>query len=139
MTAYAGDLTPAQAWERLQSDPAVKLVDVRTQAEWTYVGLPDLSSLGRQPILVQWQTFPSQTRNEAFAEQLKGQGIKPTDTVLFLCRSGHRSVGAAELVTQLGYTNAYNILGGFEGPLDGNRQRGKTDGWKAAGLPWVQG
>ncbi|MCR6630659.1 MAG: rhodanese-like domain-containing protein [Magnetospirillum sp.] len=139
MTAYAGDLTPTQAWERLQSEPNAKLIDVRTQAEWTYVGIPDLAGLGKQPILVQWQAFPAMSRNDAFADQLKSQGVQPGDTLLFLCRSGVRSKAAAELMTQLGFGAAYNILEGFEGPLDGSRHRGGAAGWKATGLPWVQG
>lgn len=139
MTAYAGDLTPAQAWERLQSEPNAKLIDVRTQAEWVYVGVPDLSPVGKQPILVQWQTFPAMARNEAFADQLKAQGIAPGDTLLFLCRSGVRSKAAAELMTQLGFGASYNIADGFEGPLDGSRHRGAAAGWKASGLPWAQG
>lgn len=139
MTAYAGDITPAQAWDRLKSDPTAKLVDVRTQAEWVYVGVPDLAGLGKQPILVQWQTFPTMGRNDAFADQLKGQGIGSGDTLLFLCRSGVRSKAAAELMTQLGFAASYNIVDGFEGPLDGDRHRGAASGWKAAGLPWVQG
>lgn len=139
MTTYAGDLSPAQAWERLQSDPKAKLVDVRTQAEWVYVGVPDLAPVGKQPILVQWQTFPAMARNDAFADQLKAQGIAPDDTLLFLCRSGVRSKAAAELMTQLGFGASYNILDGFEGPLDAGRHRGGGAGWKASGLPWVQG
>lgn len=139
MTAYAGDLTPAEAWERLKSDPKAKLVDVRTQAEWVYVGVPDLSPTGKQPILVQWQTFPAMARNEVFADQLKGQGVAADDTLLFLCRSGVRSKAAAELMTQLGFPNSYNISDGFEGPLDGSRHRGGAAGWKASGLPWAQG
>lgn len=139
MSAYAGDITPQDAWERLKSDPKARLVDVRTQAEWVYVGVPDLSSTGKQPLLVQWQVFPAMSRNEAFAEQLKSQGVQPDDTLLFLCRSGVRSKAAAELMTGLGFSAAYNILDGFEGPLDGSRHRGTGAGWKAAGLPWAQG
>jgi rhodanese-related sulfurtransferase len=139
MSTYAGDLTPAQAYERLQTDANAKLIDVRTQAEWVYVGVPDLSAAGKQPILVQWQTFPAMARNEAFADQLKAQGIAPGDTLLFLCRSGVRSKAAAELMTQLGYAASYNITDGFEGPLDGSRHRGAAGGWKASGLPWAQG
>ncbi|HLO77497.1 MAG TPA: rhodanese-like domain-containing protein [Magnetospirillum sp.] len=139
MTTYAGDITPTEAWERLKSDPNAKLVDVRTQAEWVYVGVPDLAPLGKQPILVQWQTFPAMSRNDAFAEQLKGQGIAPGDTLLFICRSGVRSKAAAELMTELGFGSSFNVSDGFEGPLDGVRHRGGSAGWKASGLPWVQG
>lgn len=139
MTVYAGDLSPTEAWERLKSDPKAKLVDVRTQAEWVYVGIPDLASAGKQPILVSWQVFPAMTKNEAFADQLRSQGVQPDDTLLFLCRSGVRSKAAAELMTTLGFGASYNIVDGFEGPLDPARHRGSAGGWKAAGLPWAQG
>lgn len=139
MTTYAGDVTPSEAWDRLKSEPTAKLVDVRTQAEWVYVGIPDLAPLGKQPLLVSWQVFPAMTRNEAFAEQLKSQGVAPGDTVLFLCRSGVRSRAAAELMAGLGYGAAYNVTDGFEGPLDASRHRGASGGWKASGLPWAQG
>lgn len=140
MTVYAGDITPAQAWEILKSDPQTRLVDVRTQAEWMYVGVPDLSALDqRQPLLVSWQVFPTMARNDAFAQQLTAQGVSPRTTVLLLCRSGVRSVAAAEYLTAQGYTHAFNITDGFEGPGDDQRHRGTTAGWKAAGLPWVQG
>jgi len=136
---YAGDISPADAWARLTSEPNVKLIDVRTQAEWVYVGLPDLSTLEKQPILVSWQVFPTMARYEAFAEQLAGQGIAKDDVLLFLCRSGVRSKAAAELMTQLGYGQCWNVSDGFEGPLDGARHRGTAQGWKSAGLPWIQG
>lgn len=136
---YAGDITPAEAWKVLASDGAAKLVDVRTQAEWVYVGLPDLASLEKQPLLISWQVFPNMTRNPAFAEQLASQGVQPGDTLLFLCRSGVRSKAAAELMTGLGYGQCWNVSDGFEGPLDDARHRGGKAGWKAAGLPWLQG
>lgn len=139
MSTYAGDVTPSEAWEKLKSDANAKLVDVRTQAEWVYVGVPDLAPVNKQVVLVQWQTFPGNTRNEAFAEQLKAQGVAPGDTVLLLCRSGVRSKAAAELLAGLGYGAAFNISDGFEGPLDATRHRGGAAGWKASGLPWAQG
>lgn len=136
---YAGEITPTEAWQRLAADPAAKLVDVRTQAEWAYVGVPDLSALGKQPLLVSWQVFPTMVRNAAFAEQLRTLGIEPDDTLLFLCRSGVRSKAAAEYLTQLGYSACWNVADGFEGPHDDVRHRGGKAGWKAANLPWVQG
>lgn len=135
---YAGDLTPAEAWRRLTEDPAARLVDVRTQAEWTYVGIPDLSSLGKQPLLVAWQVFPTMAQNPAFPSQLQAQGVGPADTLLFLCRSGVRSQAAAAAMTALGYPRCYNVADGFEGPPDDARHRGRRAGWKVAGLPWVQ-
>jgi rhodanese-related sulfurtransferase len=139
-TDYAGDISVADAWEMLKSDPAAQLVDVRTIAEWNYVGLPDLGPVGRKVHTVEWQTFPSGAPNAAFvgeAAQALG-AITPDTAVLFLCRSGVRSRAAAIAMTRAGFTRAYNIAGGFEGDLNGERHRGKSNGWKAAGLPWKQ-
>jgi len=137
--SYAGDITPVEAWQRLSNEARATLIDVRTQAEWMYVGVPDLASLDRQPLLISWQLFPAMNRNEAFAQQLEAQGVKRDDSLLFLCRSGVRSRAAAELMTSLGFTHSYNVSDGFEGPLDEGRHRGATLGWKASGLPWIQG
>jgi rhodanese-related sulfurtransferase len=136
---YAGDLSVLDAWALLKSDPSARLVDVRTQAEWSFVGLPDLSSLGADVARVEWQMFPAMQVNPDFVtatEQATG-GDKAAP-VLFLCRSGARSRSAAVALTAAGYTKAYNVAGGFEGDLDGERHRGHRNGWKAAGLPWKQ-
>jgi len=136
---YAGDIDPRQAWDRLAASANAKLVDVRTQAEWTFVGLPDLGRLDKQPLLVSWQVFPAMARNVAFAQQLEAAGVKKGDELFFLCRSGARSRAAAEFMTGLGYGPCFNIAEGFEGPADDGRHRGATAGWKADGLAWVQG
>jgi len=139
MSTYAGDISPRDTWEKLRQSPDARLVDVRTQAEWQFVGVPDLSSLEKQPLLVSWQVFPTMARNEAFAQQLAAQGISTDTPLYFLCRSGVRSKAAAELMTSLGYGQCWNISDGFEGPLDGARHRGGQAGWKASDLPWMQG
>ena len=132
----AGDVTPAQAWDLLASDPDAVLVDVRTRAEWTFVGLPDLSALGRDPALVEWTSYPSGQPNPAFLAQLEAAAPDRGATVLFLCRSGVRSVGSSDAAARAGWTRAYNVLEGFEGPtVDGHRG---AVGWRAAGLPWFQ-
>lgn len=136
--SYAGDLTVRESWEVLARDPNSVLVDVRSQAEWSFVGVPDLSSLGKKVALVSWQTFPGMKSNPDFAAQLSAAGVSPDKTVLFLCRSGARSKSAAMAMTAAGYARCHNVAGGFEGPHDGQRHRGVVDGWKAAGLPWVQ-
>jgi len=135
---YAGDVTPTAAYAALRADADAVLVDVRTQAEWTYVGLPDLADLGKQVVTIEWQTFPDGARNQGFLDQLQGVGVGEGTPIYFLCRSGVRSAAAAELVTAQGLGPAYNISNGFEGPHDGEGHRGVT-GWKAAGLPWRQG
>lgn len=139
---YAGDLSPQEAWDLLAADPRAQLVDVRTMAEWSFVGLPDLSALGRQTHRIQWQDFPAMAINPGFAAEaataVTAAGAAPETPVLMLCRSGARSRAAAVALTGLGFSKAYNIAGGFEGDLDAERHRGRSNGWKAAGLPWRQ-
>ena len=139
---YAGDVSAQDAWAILASDPKAQLVDVRTAAEWTYVGTPDLSELARDAQFVEWQTWPTGALNPRFAErasQLLREAGADTDTpVLFLCRSGGRSRAAAIAMTRAGWTRAYNVVPGFEGDLDDRRQRGTLSGWKVSGLPWRQ-
>ena len=139
--SYAGDITPLEAWKLLSDNPNAVLVDVRTDAEWRFVGVPDLSSLGRDVVFIEWNTTNG-TYNENFADDLRGsvpsaqgEGERP---VIFLCRSGNRSIGAAEVATEAGITPAYNVLDGFEGHLNASGHRGET-GWRAIGLPWKQG
>lgn len=134
---HAGDLSPQQAWERLESDPRAVLVDVRTRAEWTFVGMPDLRSIGKRVLPLEWSTFPDGTPNDAFLQQLQ-QAVSQEDPVFFLCRSGGRSTAAADAATAAGWHAAHNIVDGFEGPVDEHGHRAVA-GWKQAGLPWSQG
>ena len=140
--SYAGDITPEQAWKLLSDNPEAVLVDVRTDAEWRFVGVPDLSSLGREVVYIEWNTTNGQ-RNQNFLNELKdnikdqGASSEAERPVVFLCRSGNRSIGAAEVATEAGITPAYNVLDGFEGQLDAQGHRGES-GWKAIGLPWKQ-
>ena len=138
---YAGDITPLEAWKLLSDNPEAVLVDVRTDAEWRFVGVPDLSSLGREVVYIEWNTTDGK-RNENFLSELRDQVAPAADTearpVVFLCRSGNRSIGAAVVATEAGIAPAYNVLDGFEGNLDANGHRGET-GWRAVGLPWKQG
>ncbi|MGB0684239.1 MAG: rhodanese-like domain-containing protein [Magnetovibrionaceae bacterium] len=135
---YAGDLTPKQAWEKLQNEDKAVLVDVRTQAEWNFVGVPELGP-GREPLFVQWQKFPSGLVNTEFVDQVREKVPAPDTPILFLCRSGGRSAAAATALTEAGYGSCYNVLSGFEGDKDGDGHRGTTGGWKVEGLPWKQG
>jgi rhodanese-related sulfurtransferase len=138
-SGYAGDLSATEAWTLLGKDRTAQLVDVRTHAEWRFVGAPDLSGLGRTVHFVEWQDFPGMAQNPEFvAKTSAALGPDKNAPVLFLCRSGGRSRSAAVVMTAAGYTRAYNIAGGFEGDLDRDRHRGSKDGWKAAGLPWIQ-
>ncbi|BBX19009.1 sulfurtransferase [Mycolicibacterium duvalii] len=135
--SYAGDITPEQAWKLLSENADAVLVDVRTDAEWRFVGVPDLTALQRDAVFIEWNRTDG-SRNDGFVDDLQAAGITPGERpVVFLCRSGNRSIGAAEAATEVGIGPSYNILDGFEGDLDENKHRGTT-GWKAVGLPWKQ-
>jgi rhodanese-related sulfurtransferase len=140
--AYAGDISAADAYSILERDKSAVLVDVRTKAEWAYVGVPDLSGIDKETIFVEWQEFPTMKVAADFAprllEILHAHGVSAKTPLLFLCRSGVRSRAAAVAMTQAGQELCYNIAQGFEGPLDDKQKRGAVDGWKAAGLPWAQ-
>ena len=135
---YAGDVTPEESYAALQADPTAVLVDVRTSAEWSYVGLPDLSEVGKDLVRVEWQRYPDGQVNASFVEDLRDAGVGEGAPVYFLCRSGVRSQAAAAAATQAGLGPAYNVLEGFEGPHDEAGHR-TVSGWKVAGLPWRQG
>ena len=142
VAGYAGDLLAIDAYGLLASDAASMLIDVRTQAEWAYVGAPDIKTLGKTPFFLEWQSFPSMQVDEQFAARLaavlESAGVEPGAPLVFLCRSGARSRHAAIAMTEAGWAPCFNVSDGFEGPLDGSRRRGGVGGWKAAGLPWTQ-
>lgn len=127
-SGYAGDISPQTAWQWMREGHAV-LVDVRTDAERAWVGfVPDVPA-------VAWKQWPGMALNPDFDTAIvQAAAGRP---VALLCRSGVRSVAAARRATELGLT-AYNILGGFEGELNEQAQRGHRGGWRHAGLPWRQ-
>lgn len=138
------EATPQETWEALISNPTAILVDVRTIAEWDYIGLPVLDALGKEVLKVEWLEFPEMTRNEHFAEELLSQlGAEDPSAIYFLCRSGVRSLYAAKaLLSKIADSNrnikCVNVLEGFEGDHDEHKHRGKINGWKVRGLPWSQ-
>lgn len=137
------DVPVEEVWARLEKDAACLLIDVRTRAEWAFVGLPDLSEIGKRVLTVEWQTSPESRIDVAFPERLSDvlaeAGADKDTELFFICRSGGRSRMAAEAMASAGYRRCRNVADGFEGPLDANRHRGRVAGWKAAGLAWVQG
>lgn len=137
------NVSVTEVWTRLRADPTSVLIDVRTRAEWAFVGVPDLGGIGRKPVLIEWQSFPDSKVDPAFAERLSailGQsGVGRGVQLFFICRSGGRSHMAAQVMSAAGWTRCTNVAEGFEGPLDSEGHRGSVAGWKVAGLPWTQG
>ena len=136
--SFAGDIPVEEAWAVLRDERDATLIDVRTDAEWSYVGVPDLTGLGKQPLLVSWQRFPDMAINAEFIEMLHRAGLSLDAANLFICRSGVRSRAAALVMAAEGFSRCYNVAEGFEGDKDASQHRGTTGGWKAAGLPWIQ-
>jgi len=138
------EVDPAEAYRLLESSPQTALIDVRTRAEWAFVGLPDLSALDRPLWPVEWVAFPSMAQNPDFIGDLSARmdGKLPS-RLFFICRSGSRSMAAARMVAaalaeQGVAAHCTNVAEGFEGDLDQGEHRGGVGGWKARGLPWRQ-
>jgi rhodanese-related sulfurtransferase len=138
VTSYAGDVDPSDAYVGLEADADAVLVDVRTSVEWSHVGVPDLTQIGKRVIFLEWQRPPDGTLNANFVEQLREAGAREGVPIYFLCRSGVRSAAAAKAATAAGLGPAYNVSDGFEGQLGHDGYRTVT-GWKVVGLPWRQG
>lgn len=140
--AGVGEVDAEEAWRLLTQDPDAVLIDVRTRAEWEFVGVPDLSAIGKQVLRIEWRSYPEGQASPSFARdlatQLSATGAAENTALLFICRSGARSLSAAQVMAAAGYRACHNVAGGFEGPLDADGHRGTVDGWQAAGLPWVQ-
>lgn len=136
---YAGDIAPAECWEMLNTNPEAQIIDVRTDAEFAYVGVPDLSALGKELHRICWKLFPAMDINPTFEADVLALGYGPNQPLLFLCRSGVRSRHAAAAITAIGFSQCYNITEGFEGDKDFDKHRGSINGWKVRGLPWIQG
>lgn len=140
---HISEVPVVETWAQLTANPKAVLIDVRTKAEWAFVGVPDLSPLGRRVVMVEWQSFPDSRVDTQFTDRLSAalsaSGAGKDDALYFICRTGGRSRMAAEAMAEAGFQRCANVTEGFEGPLDDSRHRGGVSGWKAAGLPWVQG
>ena len=137
------DVDVVDTWRALEGTPDAQLIDVRTRAEWAFVGYPNLERIGKSVIFIEWQSFPDKVMNSEFVPQLVAQlearGVGLGGSLYFLCRTGFRSLAAAREMKSLGYHSSFNVAKGFEGALSDDKKRGTIDGWQAANLPWQQG
>jgi rhodanese-related sulfurtransferase len=137
---YAGDVTCQEAWDALAGDLKAIIVDVRTKVEWQLIGQPDLSSLDKEPIYLQWVTMDGMNNNfvDELKEEFQTRGVEADTPIYFMCQSGGRSKMSAMQLTEQGYGQCFNVAEGFEGDLDEHKHRNSVSGWKTAGLPWTQ-
>ena len=135
--SYKRNLLPKMAVERLQNNPQALFVDVRSKAEYKYVGFPENS------ILIPWIDDPDWEPNpEAFSEavmqELDGRENLSDTEIILICRSGFRSNEALKCLENKGFTQVSHVASGFEGDLDENDHRGNLNGWRHDGMPWSQ-
>lgn len=138
------EASPVDVYRTLSQDDSAALVDVRTRAEWTFIGLPDIATTEKPLWPIEWVSFPAMGRNERFMDQLleMADGALPP-RLFFICRSGARSLAAARAVAEEAErrgtpVHCTNVSEGFEGDLDAEGHRGTINGWKVHGLPWRQ-
>ena len=143
-TSIVDELGPQESYTLLTELPSSALVDVRTRAEWAFVGVPDIAELGRPFWPVEWVSFPDMRPTTDFVDRLTAQagGTLP-ERLFFICRSGARSMAAAHAVANAMQAKGQamhctNVAEGFEGDLDAKGHRGSRNGWKVRGLPWRQ-
>ena len=135
--SYKRNLLPKMAIERLQNNPQALFVDVRSKAEYKYVGYPENS------ILIPWIDDPDWEPNpEAFSDavmqELDGRENLLNTEIILICRSGYRSNDALKCLENKGFTQVSHVASGFEGDLDENDHRGNLNGWRHDGMPWSQ-
>jgi len=128
---YEGALMPDEAYEIVQTAPGSKLVDVRSRAELDFVGrIPGA-------VEIEFMTYPGMKINPNFMVAMEQQ-VDKEGLLMFICRNGARSHSAAQLATQAGYLDCYNVLAGFEGDANADKHRNVLNGWRVLGLPWEQ-
>ena len=132
------EINSYDCFDILKKNIQTHLIDVRTQSEWELVGVPDLTSNNKQTIFISWHLNPEMRINDNFGTEILHSKIKKDDIIFLICRSGRRSLEAAQYLNKLGYNNCYNVFDGFEGNKDLNNHRSKLNGWKYNKLPWKQ-
>ncbi len=135
--SYTGDITSKEAWDYITNAPAA-VIDVRTEPEWKFSGLPSLEGTQGALHCIEWVHYPDFEANPEFLTHLHQQVANQEMPVFFLCKTGGRSFHAANTAAETGYAHSFNIAHGFEGDHNTQQQRGRVNGWKAEGLPWQQ-
>ena len=142
-----GEIDPTGAYNKLVSCSKSFLIDVRSQAEWNFVGFPNSVKMQNDVVFCEWASYPKMTKNPTFLEELLSKiYFRNVKNLYFLCRSGARSFQAASEVKSLilhsyqefSEISLFNVTHGFEGDLSEDSKRGKLNGWKCSNLPWRQ-
>ena len=132
-------ISPTDAWAMLRSDPGVTLIDVRSDMEFLMIGH------AKGAVHVPWIDAPEWTVNPDFVANVRkallgriASNARGSMPILLICRSGNRSLDAAQTLVKQGMRDIFVVEGGFEGPLDDDHHRNTIAGWRFEGLPWEQ-
>lgn len=149
-TPQALYLSAQEAFELRSSGQNVVLIDVRTREEAMYLGMPTTADalipfMNIDPHV--WDPKRNAFRlvmNDEFESGLNdflhSRGLDADSVIVLLCREGRRSARAAKFLNQLGYSNVYTVVDGFEGDMaqsGAHKDKRMVNGWKNAGLPWT--
>ena len=135
---HVTSMSPRKAYELLQNNPKANLIDIRSSIEYLFVGHP----VGA--VHIAWIDDPDWAINPDFVDEVtqlvsKNPAKNPLDNPLVLiCRSGVRTLIAAKVLIESGFTDIIHIDEGFEGDRDDNFHRSTLGGWRYHGLPWEQ-
>jgi len=127
-----------ECYDTLSNCHNAQLIDVRTEPEWDFIGLPDLSGLDKKTICVSWNVYPRMEINKKFLDEIKDHSVSTNDNLFLICRSGQRSHSAANFLLMNGFNKCKNVKDGFEGILNKHNKRSTINGWKFSNLPWYQ-
>jgi len=130
------NITSVECFDKLSEISNSHLIDVRTEPEWEYVGVPDLSSLNKKTIFISWHIYPKMKINSLFKNLVTELNFEKNDRFFLICRSGTRSFDAAKFLSSMGYKYCFNVADGFEGDKNYLNQRSTINGWKYNNLPW---
>jgi rhodanese-related sulfurtransferase len=128
-----GNVDPQQA-QRLVLEEGAVILDVRTQAEFVFVGHP----VGAVNIPLQFwdETTYAWSENPDFDARVRKR-FPQGRPLITLCRSGHRSKAAAQRLVDMGYTRVFNMVESFEGDADPVTGLRTVNGWKNRRLPYT--
>ncbi|MBF0273151.1 MAG: rhodanese-like domain-containing protein [Magnetococcales bacterium] len=126
-----GQLTPEAAFECV-TDPQTVFIDIRSEGEHFFVGSPP------HVLNIPWQDAPDFEINPRFVREVLLAAHHKNRRIVLICRSGHRSIDAGNLLIQEGFEQVFHVLEGFEGDRDEHHHRSSVNGWRLRGLPWVQ-
>ena len=145
-TSLGKYVSSAEAYDMWKSNPGkVTILDCRSVEEYVYVGHATMAvNLPSRMNSLKWDAEKKtygMTENPDFEVQAQKR-FKADDTIMIMCRSGHRSAASVERLAKAGFTNVYNIVDGYEGDVvtdEDSYYKGKRakNGWKNSSAPWT--